>query len=200
MLIDVIAIVLILACLIYGVKKGLVKTLFGTLSLVAAMLLTGWTLPAFTAWMTDTKVGETVREKTEITIVEQYGEENSSDALHRLLEKAGLSVLRATEQEASVRLFNMVMRAMSACILFFGYMFLLKLLAWGLNAAAKLPVLHTFNRLGGFAAGVANAYLLLTAFAILIPVILSISPNDALREQFEQSTVLTWFLIVNPFL
>lgn len=200
MLIDIIAIVISLACVVHGIKKGLVKTLFGTLSLLVALLLTSLTLPAFTAWMTDTPLGEAVYEKTQISIVGSYREGTDAGILCEFLEKAGISALSEAEKEASVYLGNMMIRALSACVLFVGYSLLLRLLAKLLDIAAKLPILHTFNKLGGLAFGAVNAFLLLTVFAWIFLFVSPVSSQAFLQEQMETSRVMLWFMKVNPFL
>lgn len=201
MVIDIISIAIILCCLIAGIKKGFVKALFGTVSFILAIILTFFFLDCAFSYISQSSFGKSVYDKTSVNIVEvQEGQENES-FFDKMIDKKGL-MEKAEEAQKSLseEIGDTTLKIITAVILFIGFTIALWLLSHILNLFAKLPVIKTVNKLGGFAAGAINAYILITIFSFVTAFAAASGISEAVSAQMEQSKIVSWFYLNNPLL
>ena len=77
---------------------------------------------------------------------------------------------------------------------------LIKIATYILDAVAKLPVLNTFNKIGGIITGAVNAYIFMTILSCILMLLLSTSLGGTIQEQLESSKITAWFYNNNPIL
>ena len=201
MIIDIIGIAIIVACIISGMKKGLVKGVFSSLSFIIALILTVSTLSFATDYVKETEFGKNIMEKTEIVIIESSEEIEGQSILSELIDTGGIQKEAEKMQEnLSEKLGDLVIRALCAIVLFIAYAVLIKIVAYILDAVAKLPVLKTFNKIGGILAGAVNAYIFMTILSCILMLLLSTSYGEAIKAQLESSKITAWFYNNNPIL
>lgn len=201
MVIDIISIAIIICCLIAGIKKGFVKALFGTVSFILAIILTFFFLDGAFSYISKSNFGKVVYDKTSVNIVEVQESQENETFFDKMIDKKGL-MEKAEEAQKSLseEIGDTTLKIITAVILFIGFTIVLWLLSHILNVFAKLPVIKTVNKLGGFIAGGINAYILLTIFSFVTVFAAASGISGAVSEQMEQSKIVSWFYLNNPLL
>lgn len=222
---DLIILAILILFAFHGLHRGLILSLFSLLSvlvaLVGAILLSNlWAAPV-AAWLQPT-LHPTVASAVESALPETTVDTASSkDYLLLLLEDAdlpfGLEKYLPDVQEGgsgeeaedtaktswienlsvslSEKLANTIAQNGLFILCFLLILILWNLLARALNLVAKLPGLHTLNKLGGFVFGVLRGAILLFLCAWLVRWLFT----DLIpAETIEQSKLLHFFMTVNP--
>lgn len=214
-ILDLILLAVLLAFSIHGLRRGLIRTLFSLLSvlvaLVGALLLSGlWAdaaaqrlqplllSPVTTA--VESAVPDSVQDSGSILSLlkdaqlpfglEQYlPEEDAADETEKpaWMEELCLSL--------SEKLALSIARNGLFLLCFLLILILWKLLARTLDLVARLPGLHTLNKLGGFLLGALRGALLLFVLAWLARWLWSGHISD---EMLEQSILLRFFMTFQP--
>ncbi len=198
MVLDIIALVVIVFCLYFGMKKGFVKSFFSTASFIIALVLTLSTVnPAF-EYIKETSFGKAVYEKTEINLIEK-SEEEKDGFFESFLDKSQIiEGADSLEETLSDNIGTLILRSLCSVVLFLGYSIILKLLSKILDAIFKLPVLNAFNKIGGILAGGINAYIFMIIISSAIMLLISTSFGETLLSQLEESKIAVWFYKNNP--
>lgn len=201
MIIDIIAVVIAVLCIANGIKKGFVRAFFGTLSFFLAFILTFMFSSAAVKYVKESPVGTYIYEKTAVQVIDVPEDNENSGFFDELIDKKGI-IEKADKAQRSVseEIGNTVITLLTCVVLFIAITLLLKLLAHILNFAAKLPLLKSFNKLGGLIAGVLNAYVVLTLFSCIAAFIGASNVLPILTEQLEQSRVVNWLYLNNPLM
>lgn len=194
MLLDIAAILLAAVNVIAGIRRGFVKAVFGTFSILIALILTMATYSAALEAVSSSGIGDFIREKTEVRIFSEQEETDSP------LGAALLPMFAKGEENASEQLADTVLSATTAVGLFLFYLILLKLASRLLNLATHLPVLKTFNRAGGALAGIVSACLSLIVFSCIVTALLSTGIGEAVEKQMAASRLMEYICRYNPFL
>lgn len=207
MLVDIIALIIVILCVVIGVKKGFIKTFFGTLSFLIAIILTVATVDPISEYVSKTEAGKFIYEKTEINILENgmAKNENESTYYNAFLEEiidieSIVQNAQGMQQEISQKIGDMSIKTITALVIFVIYLVLLKIISKILDLVSHLPLLNAFNKVGGFIAGGINAYILLVIFSSAITFIATMYENDLLSTQLEESVILKYLSCYNLFL
>ena len=201
MILDIIAIVIIAYCIYSGMKKGLIKGLFSSLTFVIALALTIGTVGAVTEYVSETEFGKSIYEATEIGILDHGGEENEGNFSIPLIDTENLlNEAIETQENISRSLGDLAAKSLCAVALFVGYFIIIKLVVNILDAVAKLPVLKTFNKIGGILAGAVNAYIFMIILSCLLMLVSSTAMGETIKAQLESSKIAIWFYNNNPIL
>ena len=198
MILDIIAVAIIVFCVYNGIRKGMVKAFFSTATLILALVLTFVTVNPVSEYVKQTSFGETVYEKTQIEFLDAEDFEQAQKFLENFelskvnLEENAAEAVIGLENELSLNIGNAVIRSVCAVALFILYYFALKIIAKLLDVVCKLPVLKTFNRAGGFIAGILNAYITLIIFSCIIMLLLSTDAGEYLTKQLSESFLTAW--------
>lgn len=222
---DLIILAILILFAFRGLHRGLILSLFSLLSvlvaLTGAILLSNFWASPVAAWL-QPLLQPTVTSAVESALPETTADAASSkDHLLLLLEDADLpfgletylpdvheedfgeeaeSTAKASWIEnlstfLSEKLANTIAQNGLFVLCFLLILILWNLLARALNLVAKLPGLHTLNKLGGFVFGALRGALLLFFCAWLVRWLC----NDLIpSETIEQSKLLHFFMTVNP--
>lgn len=201
MIFDIAALVIAFLCIGNGIKKGFVKAFFGTASFLLALILTFVFADGAFEYAKNTEIAAHIYEKTAVKIIDAPEETENESFFDELIDKKGI-IEKAGEAQKTVsaEIGDTVVKLLTTVLLFVAILILLKIAAYLLNTVVKLPVLRTFNKFGGFFAGVINAYILLTVFACVVTLIGTTAVSQFITEQMAQSRVVSWFYLNNPLL
>ena len=200
MILDIIAIVIIAYCIYSGMKKGLIKGLFSSLTFVIALAVTIGTVGAVTEYVSETEFGKSIYEATEIAILEHGGEDEGNFSIPLIDTENLLNEAIETQENISRSLGDLAVKSLCAVALFVGYFIIIKLAVNILDAVAKLPVLKTFNKIGGVLAGAVNAYIFMIILSCLLMLVSSTAMGETIKAQLESSKIAIWFYNNNPIL
>ena len=200
MILDIIALAIILFSVIMGVKKGLIKTLFGTLSVILAIFLTIGTMDVAFSYVKETDFGKSIYEKTAISLTQNVEIEENNFLMQLIDVNTILETAEDVEKSISLALGDVLLKALFAVLLFLLFFILIKLLSKILDAIAKLPVLRTVNKLGGALSGLLTAYIVLILYGCALIILSSSALGVSIAEQLETSKIASWFYLNNPIL
>ena len=200
MILDIIALAIILFSVIMGVKKGLIKTLFGTLSVILAIFLTVGTMDVAFSYVKETDFGKSIYEKTAISLTQNVEIEENNFLMQLIDVNTILETAEDVEKSISLALGDVLLKALCAVLLFLLFFILMKLLSKILDAIAKLPVLRTVNKLGGALSGLLTAYIVLILYGCALIILSSSALGVSIAEQLETSKIASWFYLNNPIL
>ncbi|MDP4132407.1 MAG: CvpA family protein [Bacillota bacterium] len=214
MILDIIAVVILLFCIIQGIRKGFIKAFFKTASFIIAFILTVTFLNSAVTYVTKTSLGNAIYAQAEKLVgAESATLENSltgstqsdkgkteNDFLMKLID---LDEIKSKADEAKESLAqkagDVMLKAVCAVGLFLALLILLRIIEYILENIAKLPVINGFNRMGGFIAGTLNGFILLFIFSCLLVFLISTSfAGEFCREQLKESTIMAFLYNNNP--
>lgn len=215
LIIDAAFALVLLAGIGLGAKRGLVRSLMGLVSIVVALIgaailsgllaqpITEAMMPraeeSLAAWFQQDARDE---EKTaEAAEAEEESLPDATGLLQRLLRIDSDGTLRDSLREhaqeaalAAVRsLLESFVRALAFVLSFLVLMLLLRLFTGGLDKLFSLPVLHTFNALGGGALGLIESALLLFLLCDVAPRL-----GAETFAQYENTYLLAFFMQQTP--
>ncbi len=207
MIIDIIALAIIILCVVIGIKKGFIKTFFGTLSFIIAIILTIATINPVSEYVSKTEVGKFIYEKTEINILQKGISTNEDEStyynefLENIIDMD--SVIQNTQdmqKEVSEKIGDMALKTITGLAIFVIYLILLKIISKILDLVSHLPLLNAFNKVGGFIAGGINAYILIMIFSSAVTFLGTMYENNILSTQLEESMIVKYLSQYNLFL
>ena len=201
-ILDILALILFCLCVMHGIRSGFLRMAFGLLSLMAALYISQRLYPYVGAFLKDnTGIYEAV--KTHIIssmglgdIIENYIAQGEAAILSNLPLPGFMLDMLTENNTPFVRhmlgaytledyigsfLANIFMNILSAAIVFILLMIIMRSIGGAINIIAKLPIIRSFNKLGG---AVAGALIGFVAIWILVTLYLfffvSISPSDGI--------------------
>lgn len=210
-LIAVLLILIITALL--GYRRGLVKTVFSLVSMIAALILTVIISPYVSGWMknsetisnyvtdnvkeiisvddvdTNRKTDEEVIESLELPeFLESTLLENNTAVIYNELEVQKNNVL----EYIIAGITNILINAIAFVATYIIIRVLLWLICYMLDVLAKLPVLKQINKVTGLAAGLAQGLLCVWIFCILIMVFGFGDFGAYVYKSINESSILTF--------
>ncbi len=217
---DLIILAVLIAAACRGYRRGLILSLFSLLAvvvaLVGAIILSNLWSPALSQYL-QPKLSPSVTSAVESVLPESTA--TAADDLFRLLEEADLPFgleqylpgiredgvaaaedashawVEALSGTLTEQLADSIAKNGLFILAFILILSLWKLLARALDLAARLPVLHTLNQLGGLLIGLLRGALLLFLLGWLVRWLFpDLIPSDTV----EQSTLLHFFLTTRP--
>lgn len=218
---DLIILVLLVVFALWGMHRGLIRSLLSLVTVVVAfagaILISNLFAPTVAQWA-EPAVAPTVQSAVESIIPDDLtGDLLSSDQLVILLEDAELPLglndvladyleenpltlnIESAAQDLTGILVEKVTLALAYVILFL-VAFVVIVILWNLiiralNLVAKLPGLHALNKLGGFLFGVIKGALLLF---ILAWILRTVGSDWLPAGVSEETTLFRFFMTVNP--
>ncbi len=172
MILDLIIIGIVLLCIIFGYKRGLVEVAFNLISFIIAIVLSLLLYQPITNYIIDnTNFDESIKEvivnhmnpkdikETTEEIEESKSEnENLPDIVTNYIEKTISEVANSAKTNAVEIVANNLsitaIKIITLILLFFAIRLILYLLKFITNIIAKLPVINSINKLGGIVYGV----------------------------------------------
>ena len=205
------AIILLILYAFNGMRRGLIRTVFSTVTIVVAIILASNLSPqvsrAFqeTAWF-DTLNGQVeaslmgtsdmpdepgVAEQTEIIQQLPLPESIKSSLLEnnntQIYDALGISAFKSYVANYITCL---IVNALAYLLVFIAAVIILKILAACLDIISHLPVLHTMNRLGGFLLGLLNGFVILWIICIAASIFSSTELGSYVYGQINESPFL----------
>lgn len=175
---DIIGIIFVIALVVWGIKRGFVKTVFSLGSLILSLILALTLYPVVTDFLAESVVGDYVRLNVYEVFSEKPEENLSAEEAGSTLKLPGSlqeTIIGTTEQTATVvketladSMASLALKILGIIIVFILVKVILWILSVLLNAVAKLPVLRTANKfLGGITGAVYGVLLLYLILAVL---------------------------------
>lgn len=208
----IIVIAVLLLCALFGMKAGLIKTVFSMFSVVAALILTVWISPIVSNIMQDNdkvvnyfneKVeaildidGKTVKASEQVSFIEDLPLPVSLK--NSLLENNNLDIYEALNVNSFAEyvtraVSNVIINAAAFIGTFFVLIIILQLLCIILNIMSRLPVLNSINKAGGLIAGILHGLIILWIICIFITACGSTGWGRSALAAINESELLTYF-------
>ncbi len=215
----IIVFIIMALCIVIGVKRGFIHTVFYTFSLLIVILLTGLLSPYVADYITNhmdisknirSGVEDKIRleEKINIstdTLIKDYVDKiDLPDQLRDIIldkcKQAG-DAASATTQEASKRLIESIYQRITelivsaiAYLFTFAVMEVVVLIAGLLlDIVAKLPGIKQANEILGGIIGFMQGYLIVSVLYIAAMAFAASSIGTAVIEMVKENSILTWF-------
>ena len=224
----IVVVVFLAASALYGMKRGLIKTVFSIFSMIAALLLTALISPIVSKQLqSNEKVVTYFADKVSTVLPFDNNEEGQKpdeqaespkSVQERFLESLPLpeSIRKSLLDNNSTAYYNalgvstfreylcnyfacMIIGALSFVVTFLVVFILLKVLCFSLDLISKLPLLNQANHLLGFAAGAVNALLIIWVFCIVLTACGGTEAGRNLMKLVNESSFLS-FLYNNNLL
>ncbi len=175
---DIVAILIILLMVLWGAKKGLVRSVFGLGSLMLSLILALTLYPAVTNFLEESVVGDYVRlnvykvfdaQDVEPTEPAEAGEVlNLPTSLQSILSDTVNEATATVKESVAETVAGLALKLLGILIVFVLTKLILWILVSILSGIAKLPVLRGVNKLlGGVLGGVYGVLLLYVLLALL---------------------------------
>ncbi|MCL2197856.1 MAG: CvpA family protein [Defluviitaleaceae bacterium] len=171
---DIGVLVLVALCALAGYRRGLIRTVYGLVSFFLAIALANMLFPYAAAFLRETVIFDVLQEsiKTGLNLegfVTQYAAGRQADIieslpipaafrglLHAQFEADMHGVLQFDTIEDYVSAFfaNIAVNGIAIVLVFILSLLILSVFGAVLDIVGRLPVINTFNRLGGFVFGI----------------------------------------------
>jgi len=214
----IIVAVLFLFGALNGLRKGLIKSVFSTFALIAALVLAAWGGPYVAKFLVTTPVYATMCDKVENAMSDQLGEVtgaqeevsgqisgqiNAINALplpeelkkgliennnSQIYEMLGIDQFT---QYIARYICILIMNVLAYIVVFLLAYIVLKIIGLLLDDIAQLPVLSTLNRLGGLILGMINGVLAVWVMFVVITLFCTTDWGQEAYRQINASPVLT---------
>lgn len=186
MILDIILIALFVFMMLYGYKKGCIGIVAKLVSLIIAFILAYFLAETIGGYIAETDFGGKIAESIESTVVVNLNNAQESSVISFLQDKLEL----ADESSIMDKILNYVFTGIGFVCVFVVVRIVLWIAQKILENIFELPVLKTFNKLGGV---IASTVLFLIEVSILLAVIKSISSLDFMQSivKIVQSSVIT---------
>ncbi len=170
-IIDIIAIVILIAMIVWGAKRGFVKTVFSLGSLILSLILALSLYPIVTDFLAESVVGDYVRLNVYEVFEDKSDDDLSAEDASSALKLPGSlqeAIIGTTEQATTMvketlaeSMASLALKILSILIVFILVKVILWILSVLLNTVSKLPLLRTANKLLGGLAGLCYGVMLL---------------------------------------
>lgn len=202
---------------IVGLKRGLVKMAFSFVSILVVLILVNVLMPSVKTLMSHTPVYTAINNS-----VEKYVEEHINKATENLTQtgvnaqktiidelplpkKVKITLIENNNEESYAKtesnnfseyiansLSDMVMGAITFILLFLVILILIKILFHVLNLITKLPVIHTFNSIGGGILGLVEAIVIIWIACIVVTMFSTTAWGQAVCQAISKNELLSF--------
>lgn len=205
---DIIIVLIIGLTVFFAAKNGLIKTAISAVACILAIVITASFAEPLAEYMMSTPIADEIEKATETRITDFLLEgsyevdeliEGKSEEFNTFIRMAGINESdiqkwyaenvvdseTATSQLAkhiAEPIINVTAMILAITVLFVGTQVILSILAFLLDKIARLPVLRTFNKLGGIIVGVVLALIRVCLFCFIMGIL--IENRDFLASDF----------------
>lgn len=211
-MIDVIVIVFLVVCVLWGKRTGFVRAIYNMISFFVAIFIANWLRPIITSFLYKTSLYTSIYNSIDEKI-------NFGDAMTRNAQSSEIASLHLPEAVIEKLLVNnndviyeklgvntfenyvvtsitgMLISIISMVLLFISMIIVIRIIGVALDLFDSIPVIKTFNSYGGAVVGCVNGLLVLWIFMIII----TIFSENALYDSVQTSIVTKW-LFDNNFI
>ena len=201
MWINLLALLILVLCIIIGVKRGFAVTVMGFFGIFLAVVITAVSGGAFSGAMEDTQAGKWAQNKIYNTTYDKLHASSAAetpeavdklplpgfvkDSAKAKCEEVTNGVFDAISDAVSDVLFSVMCHA----VLFVLLLLIFWLLKLFVPMFLKLPVLKQADKILGAAAGAVNGFFVIYAAVLVLSVIISIFDMPALSQAAQNSFV-----------
>lgn len=180
---DIIILIIISAAALLGYKKGFAKAVFNLGYHIVALIVATVSYPMVTSALKGTKLYTIIFD----AIFKKASEGNfiNVEALPEFLRETAQSGVNAVAQNTATTITDLIVTILSIVIIFIAVKLLLGIIAKVLDLFAKLPVIKSFNKLGGFLFGALSGAIIV----YIILAVLTMIPDSAVTKFVTESTV-----------
>ena len=188
---------IIIVCILVGMKRGLVRMIFYTLSFVLAIFLTNLTAPYVTNMIKNN------------TSIDDGIESSISDSIGEMVEIPGsMQVMTEVKNlygnRVSGWMSDVIISTAVYAILFVLIMIILRIIGMTLKIIDKIPVVRSVNRISGGIMGAVEGLLVVWMFFLIIVIAGNTVFANRVYNDVRQSVVLSFLydknLILNTFI
>lgn len=207
---------------LYGLKKGLIRTIFSFCSLILAILLTMWINPTVNGMMKgNEKFYSGITQKVEKMLPLEKADENKSNKVNDTnknryikdlpIPKSLKNTLLKEEDKYKNLAFksfkgyitgyltDIIINALAFIVTFTIITILLWVICFALNIISKLPILNQINKLAGLFAGLLQGLVIVWLFFVVITVLGGTTFGQDALKMIGEDEILS-FIYNNNFL
>ncbi len=173
---DIIVLIIIAAAALIGYKKGFVKAVFNLGYHIVALIVAAVCYPFVTEALTKTRLYTIVYD----AVFKKAAEGNfiNIDALPEFLRSSAQEGVNAVAQNTATTVTDLIVTILSILIVFVAVKLILGVVSKVFDVFAKLPVIKSFNRLGGFVFGLLSGAIIV----YVVMAVLTMLPESSLTQ------------------
>ncbi len=168
MILDVIVIVLFVLMMIYGYKKGCISIVAKLISVIVALVLAYFLANTVGGYIETTEIGIKITTSIEKVVADEFSKSQESTIIAALQDKLNIT----NEKDIIQKIIDYVFIGIGFIAVFVISRLVLWIAEKILESIFELPILKTFNKLGGV---ITSAVLFLVEISILLAIIKSLS-------------------------
>lgn len=168
MILDIIVIVFFVLMIIYGYTKGCISIVAKLVSVIIAFVLAYFLADAVGGYIESTKVGIQVKANIEEFVLNEMNHLENTTVITLIQEK--LNILKT--EDVAIKVIEYVFVGIGFIVVFVLARIVLWIAQKILESIFELPVLKTFNKLGGV---IASVILFLVEISVILAIITSLS-------------------------
>lgn len=212
-MIDVIVVVFLLICVMWGKRTGFVRSIYNMISFFVAIFIANWLRPIITSFLYKTSlytsiynsIDEKISFGDALTRSTQSSEITSLPLPKTVIEKLLVNNNQVIYDKLGVTTFEnyivtsittMLISIISMVLLFISMVIVIRIIGVALNLFDTVPVVKTFNGWGGAVIGGVNGLLVLWILMIIV----TIFNENALYDNVQASIVTKWLFDNNLIL
>ena len=190
MLVDIIVVVIVLAFILVGWKRGFLLSVYALFSMIVAVALACVLSPAVSAGLEKTGLQDKLETKisayVETELTEKFGENadiSTEEAAEELplpsfltgkiaedAEESAVSPIKSVSERVGIQSAGLICGIIAFILIFFIVMVIMMVLKIILKLASKLPVLKQADAVGGVLIGFVQGVLFICVLALLLSV------------------------------
>ncbi len=217
MIIDIIVLAFMGFQLMMGYVKGAIKSLFDLLGYVfAAIIAYIFYIPVKKLLIDVTPIDESIAQFVTARLqslgassVQATVSTSDLDAMSKLplpehiksaMERFLTDSMSSVSQNVTTEVTNFLMTIIAVIGIFLVTLIAVKIIASMLDLMAQLPVVSTFNKIGGVLFGAVKGYIVISLLFLIFITFFSTSDNSALQQSMNSSLTAPFFINYNVFL
>ena len=210
------AVLIVAVCVFSGLRRGFVKTAYDMCGILFGVILTVLISPAVASLMkNNVKIYDSIHSRIEEHVsvnfnlsdnklVDYINESSLPDKVGDFLLEGGKSITDAAQgsiekvnDKMADKLTDMVINGIAFIITLIVVLILLAVAFFLLDLVSKLPVINGLNKTLGIAAGIVEAYIILSILGVVIMAISTTQLGIALSEQIAANPILSFIYQYN---
>lgn len=209
MLVDIIVVVIVLAFILVGWKRGFLLSVYALFSMIVAVALACVLSPAVSAGLEKTGLQDKLETKiaayVETELTEKFGENadiSTEEAAEELplpsfltgkiaedAEESAASPIKSVSERVGIKSAELICGVIAFILIFFIVMVIMMVLKIILKLASKLPVLKQADAVGGVLIGFVQGVLFICVLALLLSVFSSTQSMRGIVSAVEDSHI-----------
>lgn len=192
--VDIIIVAILILCVLYGYKKGLIKVATKLLATIIAIVVTLILyIPISNLIINATSIDESIQnviyENVSKNITTENNDNSNENYLQtiqgQLVEDAKNNILPETSRRLAINIIHIGVIIFLFVALKIGIS-LIKVLT---DKISKLPVIKQFDKAGGVVYGLLIGFVIIFVSLAIIKIVAGINPNNIVSENVEKSTI-----------